>query len=95
MKAVVKRVEFPAGRRILAVSDIHGNLPWFRALLDKAGYTAVTMAGYDFDLCLRLCREKAPEGGCVLLSPACASFDMFKDFEDRGRIFKEKVMALR
>ena len=53
------------------------------------------MAGYDFDLCLRLCREKAPEGGCVLLSPACASFDMFKDFEDRGRVFKEKVMALR
>ena len=52
------------------------------------------MAGYDFDLCLRLCREKAPAGGCVLLSPACASFDMFKDFEDRGRIFKEKVMAL-
>ena len=39
--------------------------------------------------------EKAQEGGCVLLSPACASFDMFKDFEDRGRIFKEKVMALR
>lgn len=65
------------------------------AALDKAGYTATTMAGYDFDLCLRLCREKAPEGGCVLLSPACASFDMFKDFEDRGRVFKEKVMALR
>ena len=65
-----------------------------KAALDKAGYTETTMAGYDFDLCLRLCREKAPEGGCVLLSPACASFDMFKDFEDRGRIFKEKVMAL-
>ena len=65
-----------------------------RAALDKAGYTATTMAGYDFDLCLRLCREKAPEGGCVLLSPACASFDMFKDFEDRGRIFKEKVLAM-
>ena len=65
-----------------------------RAALDKAGYSATTMAGYDFDLCLRLCREKAPEGGCVLLSPACASFDMFKDFEDRGRIFKEKVLAL-
>ena len=41
-----------------------------KAALDKAGYTATTMAGYDFDLCLRLCREKAPEGGCVLLSPA-------------------------
>ena len=45
MKAVVKRVEFPAGRRILAVSDIHGNLPWFRALLDKAGYTGDDILG--------------------------------------------------
>ncbi|MGN0776294.1 MAG: UDP-N-acetylmuramoyl-L-alanine--D-glutamate ligase [Candidatus Ventricola sp.] len=66
-----------------------------KAALDNAGYTAVTMAGYDFDLCLKQCCELAVEGGCVLLSPACASFDMFKDFEDRGRIFKEKVMALQ
>ena len=28
-------------------------------------------------------------------SDSCASFDMFKDFEDRGRIFKEKVMAMK
>ena len=64
------------------------------ASLSRAGYTAVTRAGYDFDACIALCREKAAAGGCVLLSPACASFDMFKDYEDRGRIFKEKVMAL-
>lgn len=31
--------------------------------------------------------------GPVLLSPACASFDMFKDFEDRGRVFKDIVRA--
>ena len=31
--------------------------------------------------------------GPVLLSPACASFDMFKDFEDRGRVFKDLVSA--
>jgi UDP-N-acetylmuramoylalanine--D-glutamate ligase len=37
---------------------------------------------------------RALPGDVVLLSPACASFDMFKDFEDRGRQFKEAVMAL-
>jgi UDP-N-acetylmuramoylalanine--D-glutamate ligase len=31
--------------------------------------------------------------GPVLLSPACASFDMFKDFEDRGRVFKDIVRS--
>lgn len=65
-----------------------------RASLARVGYTAVTMAGYDFDLCLKLCREQAVPGGCVLLSPACASFDMFKDYEDRGDRFKEKVAAM-
>ncbi|MBR2942102.1 MAG: UDP-N-acetylmuramoyl-L-alanine--D-glutamate ligase [Clostridia bacterium] len=63
--------------------------------LARAGYTSVWRAGYDFDACIALCRSKAQAGGCVLLSPACASFDMFKDYEDRGRIFKEKVMALK
>jgi UDP-N-acetylmuramoylalanine--D-glutamate ligase len=36
----------------------------------------------------------AEEGDWVLLSPGCASFDMFDDFEDRGRKFKEIVGAL-
>ena len=65
----------------------------FDALI-RAGFAAIHQAGYDFDLCLKICRELAVGGGCVLLSPACASFDMFVDYEDRGRIFKEKVMAL-
>jgi UDP-N-acetylmuramoylalanine--D-glutamate ligase len=36
----------------------------------------------------------AESGDCVLLSPACASFDLFKNYEDRGRQFIEAVKAL-
>ena len=40
-------------------------------------------------------QKNARPGECVLLSPACASFDMFRDFEDRGQVFKEIVTELR
>jgi UDP-N-acetylmuramoylalanine--D-glutamate ligase len=39
-------------------------------------------------------RDMAQRGDAVLLSPACASFDMFRDFEDRGMQFKTIVMGL-
>ena len=36
----------------------------------------------------------AKDGDTVLLSPACASFDLFKNYEDRGNQFKEAVRSL-
>ena len=83
-----------ASKQIACCVLIGDTAAQIRESLERAGYTAVEEAGYDFDLCIEKCRALAQEGGCVLLSPACASFDMFKDYEDRGRIFKEKVMAL-
>jgi UDP-N-acetylmuramoylalanine--D-glutamate ligase len=38
--------------------------------------------------------SKASPGDCVLLSPMCSSFDMFCDYEHRGRVFKKAVEAL-
>jgi UDP-N-acetylmuramoylalanine--D-glutamate ligase len=36
----------------------------------------------------------ARHGGVVLLAPACASFDMFHDYAERGRVFKGEVQRL-
>ncbi len=40
------------------------------------------------------CRAIAQPGDVVLLSPACASFDMFKNYEDRGHQFVQAVEDL-
>ena len=47
-----------------------------------------------FEECLRLCTELAESGDAVLLSPACASWGMFPNYETRGRLFKEYVNSL-
>ena len=62
--------------------------------LKKAGYTNITHAG-SMREAVEKCRALSHPGGNVLLSPACASFDMFEDYEQRGRIFKEIVHKLQ
>ncbi len=49
----------------------------------------------SFEDAVGYCHEKAKEGEAVLLSPACASWGMFKNYEERGRIFKEIVRGFK
>ena len=48
----------------------------------------------DMREAVKLSMELAVAGDIVLLSPACASFDLFKNYEDRGNQFRESVVAL-
>jgi UDP-N-acetylmuramoylalanine--D-glutamate ligase len=60
------------------------------ALDDLAPVYAAISLGEAVRIAFRL----APPGGAVLLAPACASFDMFRDYAERGRRFKEEVARL-
>ncbi|MGI6239894.1 MAG: UDP-N-acetylmuramoyl-L-alanine--D-glutamate ligase, partial [Christensenellales bacterium] len=62
--------------------------------LDRFGFTAYEHCGFDFERAIARAYELAKEGGNVLLSPACSSFDMFADYEARGREFKRIVKDL-
>ena len=59
----------------------------------KYGFNEVSYAE-DMNEAVRICASFADEGDYVLLSPACASWGMFKNFEERGEIFRQCVEAL-
>jgi UDP-N-acetylmuramoylalanine--D-glutamate ligase len=63
-----------------------------RGPLETAG--ASTEDAASMEEAVRLARGAARAGDVVLLSPACASFDMFDNFEHRGLVFKAAVRAL-
>ena len=58
------------------------------------GTATETVLAPSLQEAVRLASTRAGHGDVVLLSPACASFDMFRDFEDRGRQFKDAVKEL-
>ena len=63
------------------------------ACAKEHGFTEI-MYAEDMSEAVQVSAVYADSGDYVLLSPACASWDMFRDYEERGRIFKECVMAL-
>lgn len=50
---------------------------------------------HSVDEAVKACAAIASEGDTVLLSPCCASFDLFKSYEDRGEQFKQQVRLLK
>ncbi len=61
---------------------------------EKYGISNIILA-QTFEEAFNICVDNAKEGDAVLLSPACASWGMFKNYEERGRIFKEYVNDLK
>lgn len=61
---------------------------------DLGGLTDTVLAN-TMEEAVLLAHRKAKAGEVVLLSPACSSFDMFKDYKERGKVFKEAVFRIR
>jgi UDP-N-acetylmuramoylalanine--D-glutamate ligase len=59
----------------------------------KYGFTDIIKADSLKEV-VDICAREAQPGDAVLLSPACASWGMFDNYEQRGRMFKEYVNAL-
>ena len=60
----------------------------------KVGHIKRVRRAKSIDEAVQTAQSLAQRGDVVLLSPACASFDWFENYEQRGRVFKELVKNL-
>ena len=66
-----------------------------KKIIDVFGNVVDIMIEVDnMDDAVKMAERLTEKGDSVLLSPACASFDLFKSYEDRGRQFKEQVLKV-
>ncbi len=82
----------PVSRHVRAVVLIGRDAPLIRQALHDCGVPLVDAAGMVD--AVEQATARAHEGDAVLLSPACASFDMFKSYEDRAQQFVAAVRSL-
>lgn len=64
-----------------------------RAAAERCGFTACAYAD-SLEEAITWCKDRAQPGDAVLLSPACASWGMFKNYEERGKVFKDFVKSI-
>ncbi|MBI4034572.1 UDP-N-acetylmuramoyl-L-alanine--D-glutamate ligase [Candidatus Saccharibacteria bacterium] len=83
-----------AKRRVRKVIAIGQTGPKIIAALKKAGFKDVVVGPKTMPEIVKVAKEVAEAGDVVLLSPASASFDLFKDYKDRGNKFNSAVRAL-
>lgn len=88
LKLVVERVDY-----LILVGEAAAR---FKTCTLNKNFPAekILEAGYSMERAVELAKEISRPPQIVLLSPACASFDMYKDFEERGRDFKRLVREL-
>jgi UDP-N-acetylmuramoylalanine--D-glutamate ligase len=82
----------PVARYARAVVLIGRDAPLIRAALDATGIALVDAA--SMAEAVQAAGQRAQPGDAVLMSPACASFDMFKDYAHRAHVFVDAVHAL-
>ncbi len=82
----------PVARYARAVVLIGRDAPAIRAAIESSG-VPLLVAG-SMEEAVQLANQRAHAGDAVLMSPACASFDMFDNYEQRARVFIEAVRAL-
>ena len=82
----------PVGQYARAVVLIGRDAPLIREALANTGVTLVDAP--TLEAAVREAAALAQPGDAVLLSPACASFDMFRNYEHRAQVFHEAVAAL-
>jgi UDP-N-acetylmuramoylalanine--D-glutamate ligase len=63
-------------------------------MAEELGALSDTRRAESLEDAVRIAAEVTSSGGTVLMSPACSSFDMFKDYEERAQRFIAAVKAL-